>query len=67
MSRLQEDAFYTASNQNKHIIYMAKTLFEPEIKSKLVKFFDINLNQAIWKKDPHYNTSQDELNRLFDG
>ena len=46
---------------------MAKTLFEPEMKLKLAEFFDINLNQAIWKKDPHYNTSQDELNWLFDG
>ena len=55
-----------SSKQNKHIIYMDKTLFELEMKQKIAEFFNINLNQASWKKDPHYNTNQDELSRLFD-
>lgn len=55
-----------SSKQNKHIIYMDKTLFDPEIKQKIAKFFNIHLKQAIWKKDPHYNTNQNELSRLFD-
>ena len=45
---------------------MDKTLFDPEIKQKIAKFFNIHLKQAIWKKDPHYNTNQNELSRLFD-
>ncbi|ONG38996.1 hypothetical protein BKE30_10940 [Alkanindiges hydrocarboniclasticus] len=54
-----------SSKQNKHIIYMDKNLFKSEIKQKISEFFNINLNQVIWKKDSHYNTNQDELNRLF--
>ena len=55
-----------SSKQNKHIIYMDKILFEPDIKQKAADFFNINLNQVMWKKDPHYNINQDELSRLFD-
>lgn len=55
-----------SSKQSKHIIYMDKILFEPDIKQKIADFFNINLNQIMWKKDPHYNTNQDELNCLFD-
>lgn len=55
-----------SSKQNKHIIYMDKTLFESAIKQKIAEFFDVNLSQVIWKKDPHYNTNQDELSCLFD-
>ena len=52
--------------QRKHIIYMDKTLFEVDIKQKIADFFNINLNQVMWKKDPYYNTNQDELSCLFD-
>ncbi|WP_026470615.1 hypothetical protein [Alkanindiges illinoisensis] len=38
--------------QNNHIIYMDKTLFESNIKQKIAEFFDFNINQVIWKKDP---------------
>lgn len=55
-----------STKQNKHIIYMDKTLFEPNVKQKIAEFFDFNSKLSVWKKDPHYNTNQDELSRLFD-
>lgn len=55
-----------STKQNKHIIYMDKTLFEPNVKQKIAEFFDFNSKLSVWKKDPHYNTNQDELSSLFD-
>ncbi len=55
-----------STKQNKHIIYMDKTLFQSPTKQKVTDFFNINLNQVMWKKDPHYTTNQDELSCLFD-
>ena len=52
--------------QDKHIVYMDKTLFTPSIKQKIADFFGFNIRNALWKKDPHYNTDQDELSHLFD-
>lgn len=55
-----------STKQNKHIIYMDKTLFEPNVKQKIAEFCDFSSKHSVWKKDPHYNTNQDELSRLFD-
>lgn len=55
-----------SSKQNKHIIYMDKTLFESAIKKHIAHFFNFNINQATWKKDLHYNIDQTYLNNLFD-
>ena len=55
-----------STTQNKHIVYMDKALFTQTIKQKIADFFGFNISNALWKKDPHYNTDQDELNHLFD-
>ena len=55
-----------STTQNKHIVYMDKALFTPLIKQKIADFFGFNISQVLWKKDPHYNTGQDELSHLFD-
>lgn len=44
------------ANKEKAIVYMDKKLFNTVIATKIYDFFDIDSENAIPRKDPHYRT-----------
>ena len=44
------------SLSNKIIIYMDAKLFKKSIAKQIAEFFELNFDEVIWKKDPHYKT-----------
>jgi hypothetical protein len=46
-------------------IYLDEVLFAPEIKSKILEFFDLIGCNVQWGRDVHYTTKEDDLSRLF--
>lgn len=51
--------------QDKHLVYADKTLMNPEGKVLIAAFFDFTVESAIWKRDLHYTTSQEDIDQLF--
>jgi hypothetical protein len=47
-------------------IYLDEVLFDPQIKSKILQFFDLEKCVVQWGRDVHYTTREDELTQLFD-
>jgi hypothetical protein len=47
-------------------IYLDEVLFDPQIKAKVLQFFDLAESGVQWARDVHYTTREDELSRLFD-
>ena len=46
---------YDAKN-DKTTVYMDAKLFKKSIVNKIAAFFEIDLADVVWKKDPHYKT-----------
>ena len=53
-------------HKGKPLVYADKKLLTPEFKKLIADFFEFVPENAIWKRDDHYTTSQDELAQLFD-
>jgi hypothetical protein len=48
------------------IVYMDKVLFTDSGKRLIVDFFQLGNDTVLWRSDPHYTTSEDELDRLLE-
>lgn len=44
------------SLSNKTIVYMDAKLFKKNIAKQIAEFFELNFDDVIWQKDPHYKT-----------
>ncbi|MNE34630.1 hypothetical protein D3C80_1283600 [compost metagenome] len=44
------------SLSNKTIVYMDAKLFKKSIPKQIAEFFELNFDDVIWQKDPHYKT-----------
>jgi len=44
------------SLSNKTIVYMDAKLFKKSIAKQIAEFFELNFDDVIWQKDPHYKT-----------
>ena len=44
------------SLSNKIIVYMDAKRFKKSIAKQIAIFFELNFDDVIWKKDPHYKT-----------
>ncbi|OTG83032.1 hypothetical protein [Acinetobacter sp. ANC 4648] len=44
------------SLSNKTIVYMDAKLFKKRIAKQIAVFFELNFDDVIWQKDPHYKT-----------
>ena len=44
------------SLSNKTIVYMDAKLFKKSIAKQITEFFELNFDDVIWQKDPHYKT-----------
>lgn len=51
--------------EDRHLIYLDKTLYSQKIFTAIAEFFQFKRSQAVWKTDSHYTTAADELDRLF--
>lgn len=48
------------------IVYMDKVLFTDSVKRLIVNFFHLGGETVVWRSDPHYTTSDDEIDRLLE-
>lgn len=44
------------TKKDQPMIYMDSKLFKKSIAKKIAEFFELDFDQIIWKKDPHYRT-----------
>lgn len=51
---------------HRSIVYMDKALFANEVKQHVMNFFHLDAGAVVWRKDSHYTTSADEIERLFE-
>lgn len=53
------------NNQSRAIVYLDARLLKADIKAKITQFFDLINEEVVWRTDPHYNTDDKNLERLF--
>ena len=44
------------SLSNKTIVYIDAKLFKKSIAKQIAVFFELNFDDVIWQKDPHYKS-----------
>jgi hypothetical protein len=48
------------------LVYLDRSLMDRQTKRLIAAFFGFSGRAAVWRADPHYTTSQPELDSLFD-
>jgi|JI10StandDraft_1071094.scaffolds.fasta_scaffold37716_3 hypothetical protein len=54
-----------SQKQHKLIVYLDKVLMNKESKQTIATFFDVLPHDVIWRRDSHYSTTPDDIDRLF--
>lgn len=52
--------------EKKAVVYMDKSLFSDDLKSKISIFFGLEDADTVWRSDPHYTTDPVTISHLFD-
>ncbi|MDO9167481.1 MAG: hypothetical protein Q7U18_00065 [Methylobacter sp.] len=52
--------------ENRPLVYLDKSLMPSENRLLISEFFEFEQGTALWRSDPHYTTSRNELDNLFD-
>lgn len=55
-----------SKNDDRTVVYMDKVLFRASTKRLIREFFSLDEESTEWRTDPHYTTSQGEINRLLE-
>ena len=50
---------------NSPIVYHGRELLNDRSRALIAEFFDFESSSASWRIDPHYATSQEEIDSLF--
>ena len=49
----------------KAVVYMDKSLFHRDLKSKILVFFELKDAETVWRSDPHYTIDPGIISSLF--